>query len=275
MKTVIYSHNRGNGIRALREALNTQLRRHIPVIGAETNALTGHNTINLINWGSSSFPQPNNWTLDNPVRRFNILNSALAVKNASDKLRTFRAFSENNVNAPAWTDDPDLALRWLQDEGKTLVARTVLRGSGGEGIVILEPNTGDFTEAPVYTQYMKKKYEYRVHIFNGQVIDVQQKRHRRNGDEVGARSKIRNLANGWVFCRDDLQIDTDVNRLYNIAKDAVDALGLDFGAVDIIYNSHYDAYCALEVNTAPGLEGTTVTKYAEAITAWIRQQGQL
>jgi len=49
-----------------------------------------------------------------------------------------------------------------------------------------------------------------------------------------------------------------------VALAAVSALGLDFGAVDIIYNEHENQYYVLEVNTAPGLEGTTVEKYAEA-----------
>ena len=48
-----------------------------------------------------------------------------------------------------------------------------------------------------------------------------------------------------------------------IAVNAVKALGLDFGAVDIIYNEKENQYYVLEVNTAPGLEGTTLIKYAE------------
>ena len=46
---------------------------------------------------------------------------------------------------------------------------------------------------------------------------------------------------------------------------AIKALGLDFGAVDIIYNEAEDQHYVLEVNTAPGLEGTTLQKYTEAI----------
>jgi len=43
---------------------------------------------------------------------------------------------------------------------------------------------------------------------------------------------------------------------------AIAALGLDFGAVDIIWNNHYQLATVLEVNTAPGLEGQTITDYA-------------
>jgi glutathione synthase/RimK-type ligase-like ATP-grasp enzyme len=46
---------------------------------------------------------------------------------------------------------------------------------------------------------------------------------------------------------------------------AVSALGLDFGAVDIIWNEREDKCYVLEVNTAPGLQGSTLENYANAI----------
>jgi len=67
-----------------------------------------------------------------------------------------------------------------------------------------------------------------------------------------------------VFCRDGIAPCTVRN---SISIAAVDALCLDFGAVDIIYNEHEDKYYVLEVNSAPGLEGTTLEKYVEALTA--------
>ena len=45
---------------------------------------------------------------------------------------------------------------------------------------------------------------------------------------------------------------------------AVQHVGLDFGAVDIIYNQREDSSYVLEINTAPGLMGTTGERYAEA-----------
>ena len=51
----------------------------------------------------------------------------------------------------------------------------------------------------------------------------------------------------------------------SLAIDSVAALRLDFGAVDIIWNKRHDRYYTLEVNTAPGLEGTTLERYSNAI----------
>jgi D-alanine-D-alanine ligase-like ATP-grasp enzyme len=48
-----------------------------------------------------------------------------------------------------------------------------------------------------------------------------------------------------------------------LSVEAVAALGLDFGAVDIIEDKEGNFY-VLEINTAPGLEGHTVTSYAKA-----------
>ena len=44
------------------------------------------------------------------------------------------------------------------------------------------------------------------------------------------------------------------------------AIDLQFGAVDIIWNEKENKCYVLEINTAPGLVGTTLTKYTEAFT---------
>jgi D-alanine-D-alanine ligase-like ATP-grasp enzyme len=47
---------------------------------------------------------------------------------------------------------------------------------------------------------------------------------------------------------------------------AVNCLGLYFGAADVIWNDKEQRAYVLEVNTAPGLEGTTLENYANAFT---------
>jgi D-alanine-D-alanine ligase-like ATP-grasp enzyme len=66
-----------------------------------------------------------------------------------------------------------------------------------------------------------------------------------------------------VFCRDGVVVSDD---LKSIAIQAINALSLDFGAVDIIYNQHENKYYVLEINTAPALAGTTLDSYVSAIT---------
>lgn len=206
----------------------------------------------VINWGSALKPA---W--DNGGVYY--LNHPDNVAIASNKRLTFEAFSQGDVPTVDWTEDRETAASWLEN-GHTVIARKLLRASAGRGVVAVEPGD-NLVNAPLYTKYLKKKYEYRIHVFNKEVIDVQQKRKER-GENVD--TKIRNHSNGWVFCRND--IDEPPAAVLKAAVDAVDSLGLLFGAVDIIYNQHYDRAAVLEVNTAPGLEGSTVHSYVRAIT---------
>jgi D-alanine-D-alanine ligase-like ATP-grasp enzyme len=55
------------------------------------------------------------------------------------------------------------------------------------------------------------------------------------------------------------------------AIDATKALGLDFAAVDVAYNSETDECKVLELNTAPGQEvgSTTHLRYVRAISKYL------
>ncbi len=201
----------------------------------------------VINWGNTTIPY---WG-------GNILNKPENVALATSKLTTFQKFQEHNVPCPDWTTDKQTAKQWIT-EGHEVYARTQLSGHSGSGIVVCsDPN--NLTHAKLYTKRVKAKYEFRVHVFKGKVIDFQQKK-RRNGAE--ANPYIRNHSNGYVYARSDVALPEVVAQA---ATKAVSALSLDFGAVDIGYVSlHNTAYC-YEVNTAPGLENTTISKYKAAI----------
>lgn len=179
---------------------------------------------------------------------------------ATDKLALLRKLA--GVRTPEWTDDKQVALQWVQ-EGATVFARTLLRASSGRGIVVCT-TPDELVDAPLYTKYVKKMSEFRVHVFSNEVIHVQEKRRRADAEEVD--NQIRNHDNGWVFCVQNVEPPADV---ITQALAAVAASGLDFGAVDVIYNQHYDQAYVLEINTAPGLEGTTVEKYADAIVKFL------
>jgi glutathione synthase/RimK-type ligase-like ATP-grasp enzyme len=90
-------------------------------------------------------------------------------------------------------------------------------------------------------------------VFGNKIIDVTKKRLR---NEIERNNYIKNLSNGWVYCRDGIEIPDSI---INTAKDAVRALGLDFGAVDILFRKNVPY--VLEINTAPGLVGTTLSRY--------------
>lgn len=219
----------------------------------------------IINWGNSQ-------------RRFDnaqYINTPEAVSLASDKIKSYERFTESGTPCPAYTTDQKAARTWLEtsassdgratknpEPSSTILCRKLTKGSGGRGIV-LATTPEELVNAPLYTKYIKKTDEYRVHVFFGEIIDIQQKRKRLEIDNEEVNYQIRNASNGWVYCRGGVSAPPNVGVA---ATSAITALGLDFGAVDIGYTIKKDLATVYEVNTAPGLEGSTLDKYYDAIS---------
>ena len=216
----------------------------------------------VVNWGSTLY-------MGEPAV---VLNDPLMVDIARDKLKTFRVLVEHSVPTVEWTTDPNVVWTWLR-AGALLshevagFARTSLTGQGGSGIVPFYHGTeygpeGEvWPRAPLYTRLFKAKHEYRVHVA-GDSVHVAKKR-RRDG---APKALIRNHANGYVYCTENVSAPEPVIR---VAIAAIRALGLDFGAVDMLCTDKGDAR-VLEVNTAPGLEGRTLEFYVKALGEEIR-----
>lgn len=201
------------------------------------------------------------------------LNPPGNVSLAVNKLSTLRIISEGGaVRTPEWTTSKERAKEWARD-GCTVMCRTSLMGHSGNGIVIAR-RVLDLVDAPLYTKYIDKDSEWRIHVFDGEVIDQRQKVPASDGRHVGD-GTICTHSNGYVFRHAYAPTDAKVQAIA-----AIKALGLDFGAVDVVvkhFNSpgqssrdysgavyEQRAY-VLEVNTAPGLEGSTKDYYAQAI----------
>jgi hypothetical protein len=214
----------------------------------------------IANYGSASAPA---WPT---LGRW--INSPHSSQAAGNKLRAFEKLRAGNVATPEWTTDRQVAKTWVESGGVAVI-RTILNGHSGRGIILADV-VDKLVDAPLYTKYKKKRKEFRVHVFQGKVIDVSEKRRRRvEVRPVLFDGYIRNLANGWVFCRDGVVRPADLD---SSAIAACAALGLDFGAVDVIWNERENKSYVLEVNTAPGLQGTTLENYAQAIASWTRNQ---
>ncbi|WP_373088643.1 RimK family alpha-L-glutamate ligase [Zhongshania sp.] len=206
----------------------------------------------VVNWGSS--------TLSEHVVGTPIINAPEHVDLAADKYTALEAMGCAGVRIPDYTISKETAHEWIKD-GSVVLCRTVLRGNSGAGIVIATCPE-ELVTAPLYTRYIKKKDEFRVHVFNGNVIHIQQKKRKLDVPDDQVDWKIRNHKNGFVFAQEDVTAPDDVVAQ---AVKAVDSLHLHFGAVDVIWNEHLGEAYVLEVNTAPGLEGTTLEKYKQAI----------
>ena len=210
----------------------------------------------IINWGCSEIKCSND-----PL----IINSPKSVSNSSNKIDSFELFNIECVSTPEYTTStpPD---HWWDNKGK-VVCRTVVNSSAGKGIVIAS-SKDELVEAPLYTRYIKKAKEYRVHILFRELISIQQKKSLTTDNRalrgiVDRDKRIKNVNNGYIFSEN---LDLSEHEHYAIVEEsilAISALGLCFGGVDVLLTKTGEVK-VLEVNSACGLSGNTLTKYIVA-----------
>lgn len=250
----------------------------------------------VINWGNSRRLAV--------LEGADILNKPEAVAIATNKLTAFKALEENGVPTVPFTTEKEIAEDWTRGGHKVFVRNELTGHSGEgievvKGVAInterealnrigkeldamnfnnladyiydaadeLEIDAVELPAAPLYTLGMENRGEYRVHVFKGKVI-LYQKKSRRVDEETGEvitaegeDADVRNLASNWIYRTGNLK---RLERVEQLAIEAVEALGLDFGAVDILMTGDGSVY-VLEVNTAPGLGNQdTLMAYVEA-----------
>ena len=200
----------------------------------------------IINWGST-----------NPSQVCSYNGDSDELRQATNKLLFFKRLDGTGLTPDYWINRDH-----IPDDAFPVVCRTILAGHSGEGIVIA--NTRDeLVEARLYTKYIKKKSEFRIHIGKREgvcfIISEQQKVKRADILPEDTDFRVRNHAGGFVFQRNGIEVPDCV---WGVALAAMGRFSIDFGAVDVIYNERQDRAYVLEINTAPGLEGQTVSDYA-------------
>jgi carbamoylphosphate synthase large subunit len=117
-----------------------------------------------------------------------------------------------------------------------------------------------------FSQYISVRTEYRVWVFQDECIGTYEKVMTRPTDfkYIG-----RNFRNGFEFRRVG-----NINSIRYLGAMALRAIGLDFGAVDILVGMDEQEY-VLEVNTAPGVLAShaepTLAVLADRMVAWVWQ----
>jgi len=188
----------------------------------------------------------------------------LAYGGLMDKISQYEWFKRKGLPCPEFTQDRDTAVEWIED-GHTVFCRTLTRASEGRGIVVAT-EVDHLVDAPVYTKYMKKKREFRVHIFRDSIVAVTEKRKRQGFDKGLRDTKIRNLANGYVFCH---TLTAPLPEAWcDLALEASKVTNSDFKGVDLIYNEKQDQLYVIEVNSAPGISGSNIGSYVQTILGY-------
>lgn len=227
----------------------------------------------IVNFGSSRL----NAALRTVRPGWVVLNRPERIPVCSSKIRSYAEFQRAHIPTPALTRDRQEAMRWLQAGSRILIRED--GGLGGEGVTVartmdeLNRADGDF-----YSKFLEKTHEFRFHVWEGAVIDVIEKRRDPANPLLAGMPvpEVFNHRNGYLFSRNGINMnDIDRATLGQLSIDAVRALQLDFGAVDIL--ARYEGgrllgYAVCEVNSAPALDGEQAKRpYVNAIMAkWRR-----
>jgi len=224
----------------------------------------------VVNWGNS--------TARSYHPDVHVMNKAGAIAAASHKRSALVVMKERGVSVPEFHTDSIAACQALvANEDLVLYGRELMNSSSGKGIKIIRSGD-DVGDLRLYVEGIQISHEYRIHVMTDYegcftVIDAIKKR-RRTGEPANEEQKlIRSHDNGWIFARNNADgSKITISPLAQVqAIKAVKALGLDFGAVDVILSSDGTAY-VLEVNTAPGLTGkSSCQAYTDGILKFYKQ----
>ena len=197
-----------------------------------------------------------------------VLNSKQACLNAGNKERALQLMTEANIKVPP-------AVTGFT--GELLIGRTASHMQGRGAFFITSERDFILAQRNLhcthFMKYIPTDREYRVHVFNNEILAVSEKLMQDNCTNL----QIRNYETGWHF----RYIDNASQEVKDIAKAAVSCLGLNMGAVDVIKSVNGNLY-VLEVNTAPSLvkprEDGTIERmpafdlYVSKIRNWLNER---
>lgn len=184
-------------------------------------------------------------------REINNLQAMIQCASRSNQLGLLR---EAGVKTPLFYTRQEMV---LYDRAPVRLAQRFVwqgRNTWGRDIEIVEKGDKLNFNAECWVQWVDKVREWRTHIIGGKLHKILEKRGGPEGHTVW------NMRTGFrFFYPEDIP-----NGIRPLGKAAVEALGLDFGAVDIVTDTEGEHY-VLEVNTAPGLGDRSLETYATAL----------
>lgn len=178
-------------------------------------------------------------------------------------LTQLQRFKRANIACPDFTADLNEATHWVQ-AGRLVFGRNRYHE---KGLDIVAPNSAEWAKKDFWTKVIPAEREYRIHIFDGQLIHQSLKELNPNAKPSRINGlPIRNTSTGYSYNHDFNPPAAAVE----LAKRAVNELGYLCGAVDILEDKAGEAY-VLEVNSAPGMGDRTAIAYANAIKRYAQK----
>lgn len=275
------------------------LQKELDIVGGNTKPATKKKLI--IGWGAKT---KKDTTFGAGIK---VLNHPNAIRNNRNKFTSLTAMKAAKVNVADFADAKGLEAAWT---GKNLpvVGRTNFH-QGGKGfwlcLTAQQVRTAIDEGAQYFQKYIDIQDEFRLHVFNGELLYAQKKVRRDNMEEafieqhtekvasiakknnvdldkntmdyvLGRLAKgnpnadmiVRSNTRGWKFAQIK---NANINK--NLLVEAVKALNatkLDFGAVDCCIDADGKAWI-IEINSGPGLQGTPFKAYVDAFTKVIAE----
>jgi len=237
----------------------------------------------IINWGNSIEPKWYENTkdfLNHPAHVKVFTNKLLFLRSMLAKFRNFGL--KDAIMDFTVSPTPQHFLKY------PIYCRTLLASHSGKGIIIV--NEGDnIPPAQLYTEKLPIGEEYRLHFFrdydnmilsekpetnysfhadslkySNHLFHTQQKKKMTTEKlaELGFtfNENVKSYENGWVFAINDIVPIKNV--ILQEIKMLARNIPLDFFAIDVNIDKNGN-WQVIEINTAPGLEGTTLEKYTQ------------
>lgn len=214
-----------------------EIRNIMRIISDENN--------NVINWGNHIFADDNYFVVNKPS----------SIQNASNKSDGRRILRLNNIKIPK-------TFFWGEIIRFPVIARPSHHHSGLEFYII--NNNRELMELHkkfdmsnwYFSQIFEKTNEYRVHCASGKVTVVQEKP--LVDGEIRANRAVNHES--WTI----LKWGDFIPEICKESLKATEVLGLDFSAVDIMWNENNKECAICEVNTSPSINTEYMSgKYAK------------
>lgn len=220
------------------------------------------------------------------TNNFTMLNHPVYVEEVSNKIRLLDLIDGyedeeglRGVTVP-WTTRSQQAVQWCL-EGHDVVIRHKIKGHSGDGIQIMLAQTymidRTMPEAPLYTKYIKKSAEHRIHMIRNHdnTCEFIWQQKKRSFDCSTPDWRIRNYENGFIYAIEDVQKPEGWRRIESVLSSTIN---LAFSATDILTPNSTNPRAVrvagsmiLEVNSAPGLQSDTLLDwYVDHLTKRIR-----
>lgn len=211
-----------------------------------------------------------------------VLNSPDMVRAGSNKRKARQVFAQAKIPAPKlFLNSNEVTAADLPVVGRTSYHRK------GEGFwfcnTLAEVHRAVKQGATHFLEFVPSTHEYRVHTFIKGKHLARPRDKREPGSYVSTkisekiwvgqgkpdpREPQKNHEFGWSFLGPQNRREEELDVVRHAAKQAIAALGMDFGAVDVMYNLRNKFPYVLEVNSTPSLadeQATTCDVYAARI----------